>query len=409
MRLFLRLALRNVFRNRARTAVALLAIGAGCAALIVNGGVIYDIFEELREDAIRGRHGHLQIYRKGYSEHHLDEPGRYLVPREEALRVQRLVAEVRHVERVTRRREFSGMIAAGDRYVAFVGIGVEPEQDAEFSRHATLREGEPLAADDPYGMLCGLGLARRFAGRPGDIVTLMTHTESGALNAVDARLRGIFEGGMKAYDDWTLKLPLGAAEALLLDDRTEALVVLLDSTESVPVVQEDLQRRFAELSLDLEIRNWQDLALFHNQTVSLFQRELDVIELIVATIVILGIANTVGMSILERRAELATLRALGLGRRAVGGLLLLESGIAGLLGGLLGVGLGALVCSLVTAIGIPFPSPPGSTRPFQGGADFVTEVALSAFALSVASALLAALWPVWRATRRSIAETLRGA
>ena len=51
MRLFLRLALRNVFRNRARTVVALLAIAAGCAALIVNGGVIYDIFER----AARGR------------------------------------------------------------------------------------------------------------------------------------------------------------------------------------------------------------------------------------------------------------------------------------------------------------------------------------------------------------------
>ena len=52
--LFLRLAIRNVFRNRVRTAIALLAIAAGCAALMVNGGVIYNIFAELREDAIRG-------------------------------------------------------------------------------------------------------------------------------------------------------------------------------------------------------------------------------------------------------------------------------------------------------------------------------------------------------------------
>ena len=50
MTLFLALALRNVFRNRVRTAVALLAIATGCAALIVNGGVIYNIFRELRED-----------------------------------------------------------------------------------------------------------------------------------------------------------------------------------------------------------------------------------------------------------------------------------------------------------------------------------------------------------------------
>ena len=93
--LFLRLAVRNVFRNRMRTTVALLAIAAGCAALIVNGGVIYNIFAELREDAIHGRHGHLQITRAGYGEHHLREPGRYLIPAEESGRILDLLPRSR--------------------------------------------------------------------------------------------------------------------------------------------------------------------------------------------------------------------------------------------------------------------------------------------------------------------------
>jgi len=408
MRLFLRLALRNVFRNRMRTTVALLAIAAGCAALIVNGGVIYNIFGELREDAIRGRHGHIQIYRSGYSEHGLAEPGRYLIPRQETDRVMALLADVEHVEHVTRRREFSGMVASGDRYVAFVGIGVEPDQDVEFSRHVTLRGGEPLSDESPYGMICGLGLARKFAGDPGALVTLMTNTETGALNAVDVKVRGIFEGGMKAYDDWTLKLPLPAVEELLLDDRTERIILLLDDTEAVQEVLDELGSLFRREGLELETRGWRDLALFHNQTVSLFKRELDVIKLIVATIVILGIANTIGMSILERRTELATLRALGLKRRAIAALLLTEAWITGLVGGLVGIALGAAIASIVTAIGIPFPSPPGSTRPFLGGVDFVPTIAVFAFLLSVISTLAAALLPVWRALRRPIAGVLRG-
>jgi len=408
MSLFLRLALRNVFRNRVRTVVALGAIAAGCAALIVNGGVIYNIFGELREDAIRGRHGHLQVYRSGYTEHHLEEPGRYLIPEEEAARIVAIARETPHVEHVTRRREFSGMIASGDRYVAFVGIGVEPVADAEFSRHVTLRRGEPLSVDDPFGMIAGLGLAQRFAGEPGAVVSLMTNTDSGALNIVDARLRGVFEGGMKAYDDWTLKLPLEATSQLLMDDRTEKIILLLDRTDSVPAVRASLAERFQSAGLELELRDWHDLALFHNQTVSLFERELDVIKLIVATIVILGIANTIGMAILERRVELATLRALGLKPRVVGGLLFTEALLTGLIGGLLGVALGAVVASVASRIGIPFPSPPGSTRPFLGGVDFVPSIAVFSFSLSVIATLLAATLPVWRALRRPIAATLRG-
>ena len=91
MRLFLRLALRNLFRNPARTALACLAIASGCAAQILNGGVIANIFHELREDAIRGRHGHFQIYRTGYSEGHLTDPDRYLLSAGETERVLTIV------------------------------------------------------------------------------------------------------------------------------------------------------------------------------------------------------------------------------------------------------------------------------------------------------------------------------
>ena len=64
---------------------------------------------------------------------------------------------------------------------------------------------------------------------------------------------------------------------------------------------------------------------------------------------------------------------------------------------------------IVTAIGIPFPSPPGATRPFLGGVDFVPSMVAFAFFLLLGATLVAAILPIWRATRRSIAETLRGA
>ncbi len=409
MRLFVLLALRNVFRDRTRTAVAILAIAAGCAALIVNGGVIFNIFRELREDAIRGRHGHLQIYRRGYTEGHLRDPGRFLVPSDEADRAIALVRGLPHVEWVTRRREFSGMISRGDRYVAFVGIGVEPDQDPQFSRHMTFRAGRALSPDDPYGIVGGIGLVQRFDGAPGTLLTLLTNSESGSLNAVDVTLRGVFEGGLKEYDDWTLKAPLRTVQELLVDDRTEQMVVLLDRTDNVAAVQTDIESAFAREGLDLEVKPWTQLALFHNQVVSLFNRELDVIKLIIGTIVILGIANTIGMSIVERRRELSTLRALGLEPRVVAGLLMTEALLTGLLGGAIGVVLGIVVAKLVTLVGITFPSPPGATRPFVGGVDIVPGIVAFSFCLSVVATLVAAVLPAWKAVRRPIAETLRGA
>jgi putative ABC transport system permease protein len=408
VKLFLALAVRNVFRNRVRTVVAIVAIATGCAALIVNGGVIYNIFRELREDAIHGRHGHIQVYRRGYTENHRRDPARYLIPKGEAERVVALVRELPHVARVTRRREFTGMISREDRYLPFVGIGVEPDEDPKFSRHMTIRAGRPLAPDDPYGVVAGLGLSQKIDAVPGALMTLTANTDSGALNATEITLRGIFEGGLKEYDDWTLKVPLVAVQRLLLDDRIEQIVILLDRTESVAEVRAALEGAFAKEGFKLEVKPWNELALFHNQVVSLFRRELDVIKLIISTIVILGIANTIGMSIVERRVELAILRALGLRPEVVGRLLVTEALITGLLGGLLGVLLGVSIAVAATAIGIPFPSPPGATRPFLGGVDVVPGIVAFSFILSVAASLAAAALPVWRALKRPIAETLRG-
>lgn len=407
MSLLLRLALRNVFRNYLRSVVTLFVIGAGCAALIVNAGVVFNIFRELREDAIWGRYAHLQVYRRGYSQGHRAEPERYLIPPAEARRLIALARADPRIAHATRRREFSGMVSVGSRYTAFLGVGVEPEMDGEFSRHTELRLGQPLTVGDAYGVLAGMGLAQKMGADTGAELRLITTTGTGAFNAVHARLLGVFEGGFKDYDDWTLKAPLGAVEQLLMDDRTEQVVLLLRRTDDAPAVRASLERAFAQEGLDLEIRSWDQLALFHNQVVSLFGRELDVLRLIVCVIVILGIANAVSMSIVDRQFELAATRAMGVGARPLAGLLMTEALLTGLIGAALGVAAGVGIAWAVSQVGIAYPSPPGSTRPFRGGVDLVPHEILTAFSLSVAATVLAAVPPAWRAVRLRIAPALR--
>jgi putative ABC transport system permease protein len=407
MSLFVSLALRNVFRNRLRTYVALLAIAAGCAALILNGGVVFNIFRELREDAIHSRHGHLQIYRRGYSDSHLKDPEHYFLEPEEAQHILGIARANRRVLRATSRREFSGLILKNNRYVSFLGVGVEPDQDAEFSGHTTLRAGGAMSTSNPDGVMAGIGLAKKLDSQPGDELTLMAITESGTLNAVQVRLQGIFEGGLKEYDDWTLKVPLRAAEQLLLDNRIEHIVLLARRTEDVPVLRAELQSAFQRENSNIEMRSWDQLALFHNQVVGLFGRELSIIRLIIGTIVLLGIGNVIGMSIIERAGELTTLRALGLRVRAIMALLMMEALITGLLGAAIGSALGVAVAHVVSAIGIPYPSPPGSTRPFLGGVDVVPNIVAAAFLISVVATLAAAVFPIRKAVRLPIAATLR--
>src|SRR3989442_167983 len=139
MALYARLALRNVFRNRRRTLIPLAAMGFGAAAIIVFGGFVHSIYYGVRESTIRSQVGHIQMYRKGYSEKGNLAPFDYLIADYPALRDE--LRRLPHVKTVTARLGFSGLVSTGDTTTAFVGSGVVPEGELDLSDNtARVRE-----------------------------------------------------------------------------------------------------------------------------------------------------------------------------------------------------------------------------------------------------------------------------
>lgn len=402
-----KLAFRNVFRNKRRTIITLLAISFGSAAYVINSGIIHYIFWGLRQDAIYGRYGHIQIYKKGYIQHHVANPMDYTLTNAEYERLKTELKKNQHIKKVTARLDFSGLINSGDRNVGFLGVGVEVESDPDFSIQISIIEGKGLSPDDPDGVILGKGLAEKIEAKPGDNVILLANTVDGVLNAVDVNIRGIFEGGMKAFDDWVMKTPIDKAQQLMYLNEVHQVILLLDKTENTDLVKAQLLDRFAQADLPFEIETWYNLALFHNQVVDLFSRELDVIKVIISTIVILSIINTMSMSIFERTKEIGTIMSMGTKRWQVMRLFLMEALILGIIGGGIGVLSGIGLAQIISAIGIPFPSPPGATRPFLGKVAIIPSALQFAFFLSVFATLVAAIFPAYRASRLQIVDALR--
>ena len=403
----LKLALRNVFRNRRRTIITLLAISFGGAGYIVNSGIIHYIFWGLRQDAIYGRHGHLQVYREGYIQHHAADPMDYTMTNADYEHLESRLTSHPHIRKVTARMDFSGLINSGDRNVGFLGMGVDVESDPDFSTQISIVQGKGLSTEDPNGVILGRGLAAKIEAKPGDGVILLANTERGVLNTVGVNVRGIFEGGMKAFDDWVMKMPMAKAQKLTYMDEIHRVVLLLDKTENTDLVKAQLLDLFAKENLAFEIEPWYKLALFHNQVVDLFSRELDVIKVIISTIVILSIMNTMSMSIFERTREIGTIMSMGTKRWQVMRLFLMEALILGIIGGGIGVLAGIGLGQIVSAIGIPFPSPPGATRPFLGRVAIVPSTLQFAFLLSISTTFVAAIYPAYKASRLRIVDALR--
>jgi putative ABC transport system permease protein len=157
----------------------------------------------------------------------------------------------------------------------------------------------------------------------------------------------------------------------------------------------------------LQVIPWYELADFYNKTVALFSRQVGVMKLIVAIIIVLSIANVMTMSVMERTGEIGTALALGVPRTRILAQVMIEGLALGAVGGATGVVVGAALAKIISAIGIPMPPPPGMARGFSGSIFVTSGIAFEALVLAVVTGLVASAYPAWRASRMVIVDALR--
>lgn len=239
----------------------------------------------------------------------------------------------------------------------------------------------------------------------GDKVVLVANTQRGGVNAVEVVVKGTFSTVKKAYDDVALRLPLKTAQHLLRVQGTHRWVVLLDRTENTGEVVNALKQQFDPKKL--EIVAWTQLADFYNKTVTLFSRQVTVMKLIIAAIIVLSISNTMMMSVMERTGDVGTSMALGNSRRDLLTQFLGEGLILGMAGAILGVIMGIALASVISFIGIPMPPPPGATEGFTARIRVTPALTAQALVLAVITTLIASAYPAWKASRMIIVDALR--
>jgi putative ABC transport system permease protein len=400
--MLIKLALRNIFRNRRRSAITLAVIVFGAVGLILFGGYKAVTFRGLRESTIRGRLGHLQVFGAGHEkgsqkplEHALENVAVIRAAIENDPRVESTAAQI----------TLMGLISNGDKSETFVATAVEPAKDRNM-RGQRLVEGTLLPDHEPDAVLLGKGLAASMNAKPGDYLTLMSPTVTGSLNAMDVRVAGIIQTGVKELDERAVKMPIAGAQGLLQTTKVERLLVFLRETETTAAVRKDLEQLFVQRKWGLEMKSWSELASFYHQVVLLYNGIFGFLGLILFGVVIFSVANTIVMSILERTREIGTLMAIGTTRGRIWRMFFLEGLMTGLLGGLLGLAAGALLATIINHGNVMLPPPPGYTVGYRLQILLQPPVLTAAFLIAVVTSTLSSILPALKASRLKIVDAL---
>lgn len=391
-------------RERRRALLAGSAIIFGMIALILAGGYVDWNFWHYREATIHSHLGHIQISRAGFHDGGVADPFRYLLRDDPA--TMDAIRQVDGVRVLAPRLSFSGLLSHGDETVSFIAEGVDPALERELSSNLTIVAGHMLSADAPREVILGEGLAASVGVKVGDNVVLLATKKGGGVNAVELRVRGLFASVTKAFDDNALRVPIETARELLrVPGQSHTWVVLLDDTGKTAAAAARIR---ALLPGDrFEVLTWKDLADFYNKSAALLDKQLTVMRLIIALIIVLSISNVMTMNVLERTAEIGTAMAMGVRRSLVLRRFLAEGLVLGAAMAALGLVLAVIAARVISAIGIPNPPPPGMTHGYTGGILVTPGLLAGAFVLGLATTLVASLYPALRASRMAIVDALR--
>lgn len=332
----LKMAFRDLGRNRRRSFFSALAVGGGLALLILMASVVEGEMGGALENAIKLQSGHIQIRAATYDENKTSLKWEDLVANPDEIAAK--IAEFDQVKAATPRLYASGFLSSGTQSAGAKITGIDPLSPASDPYREGLISGSYLSPDDRDAVLIGRPMAEKLNLKAGDNVGLSLNTADGNVQEQTFTVKGIYTTNTYGFDSSTVFLPLAKAQALTRTEKHASTVfVLLKDTTMTDTVAPALS-----VPSNLQVKTWRDLNTLFVEWEAMAQSYIGFLYLIILAISVSVIINTLIMSVYERTREIGILSAIGMRGNRIMMLFLAESSLLAVGGVIMGLIIGVL-------------------------------------------------------------------
>lgn len=326
----IKLAWKNMWRNRNRTAITISAIFFAVLLSTVTNSLQDGVFDNLIKNVVSFYNGYVQIHKKGYWEERiLDNVF------EDSEELQHTILTGANVQGLAPRFESFALSATETNTKSAMVIGISPDKENAITQlKSKIIEGHYLTANDT-DILISEGLMKRLGTKLNDTIVLLGQGYHGSIASGKFRIKGILKFGSPDLNNQSLYINLPFAQEMYgAPDKLTSYVVNLKANDAMDQTARNLRNI---LGNDYEIMTWEEMMPEVTQHIKTDKASMYIIVILLYILVCFGIFGTLLMMMVERKYEIGMLVAIGMKKIKLIYLLILESLFTVITGCLLGI------------------------------------------------------------------------
>lgn len=398
-------AWRNIWRNKIRSLVVIAAVAIGLYAGIWSSAFMKGMVVQRIDKVINTELSNLQVHNPEFRK--TSEFANYFP---EGFSLANDIRQLDHVKGVSNRIIIQSMASSAETAAGVMILGIDPDQEKQVTNLSTkIIDGAYFEGIKKNPVVIGKKLADKLNVKVRSKIVITAQDLDNNIMSGAFRVAGIFNTNNNIYDESRIFVRYSDIQNLTLfpEGAGHEIAISLDDNEFLDPVQ----ARIMEMGTGLEVLNWKELSPEMSYMTESMDLYMYIFIVIILLALLFGIINTMLMVVMERTKEIGMLMAIGMNKARIFKMIVLESILLSLVGGLLGIFIGVFVAKIRANHPIDLSTWAAGYEALGYDAfvylDLQPDLLINVTIMVILTGIVAALYPAYKALKNDPADALR--